>query len=107
MKTVVQNARSDTMKVKNSRKLCSFNFSRKEDLRSYLNYNKKRVLYINMFFKGINSKPKQAFGVFIKNSSKVQEEVLNEVWKATFFPPKESRKKKKCHLLKFNEGLYF
>ena len=47
-----------------------------------------------MFFKGINSKPKQAFGVFIKNSSKVQEEVLNEVWKATFFPPKESRKKK-------------
>ena len=60
-----------------------------------------------MFFKGINSKPKQAFGVFIKNSSKVQEEVLNEVWKATFFPPKESRKKKNCHLLKFNEGLYF
>ena len=95
MKTVVQNARSDTMKVKNSRKLCSFNFSRKEDLRSYLNYNKKRVLYINMFFKGINSKPKQAFGVFIKKSSKVQEEVLNEVWKATFFFSSQRVKKKK------------
>lgn len=49
MKTVVKNEPSDTMKVKNSRKLCSFDFSRKEDLRSYLNYNKKRVLYINMF----------------------------------------------------------
>lgn len=70
MKTVVKNAPSDTMKAKNSRKLCSFDFSRKEDLRSYLNYNTKKVLYVNMFFffKGINSKPKQAFGVFIKKS---------------------------------------
>ena len=50
MKTVVKNAPSDTMKAKNSRKLCSFDFSRKEDLRSYLNYNTKKVLYVNRFF---------------------------------------------------------
>lgn len=50
MKTVVKNAPSDTMKAKNGIKLCSFDFSRKEDLRSYLNYNTKKVLYVNMFF---------------------------------------------------------
>lgn len=68
MNTITKNAISNRMKEGN-RNLSIFDFSRKEDLRSYLNHNKKRGLKLFFFFlRNHKNKPKQAFGVFVNKS---------------------------------------
>lgn len=50
MKTVVKNAPSDTMKAKIAENCAVLTSQGKRILRSHLNYNTKKVSYVNMFF---------------------------------------------------------